>query len=97
MTNDFIYLSQSALNQMLSLLGEAEAVQAYAIDFERGETATLSVSMGDTTICSYDLKADRNGEQIKALLNQKLRDLLNCYRESLDCLTTFLEEEESRR
>ena len=93
MTHDFIYNSQCVLNQMQSLLGEAEAVQAYAIDFEKGETATLAVSMGDTTICSYDLKADRNGEQIKALLNQKLRDLLECYRESLDSLTTFLEEE----
>ena len=97
MTNDFIYLSQATLNQMQSLLGEAEAVQAYAIDFDKGETATLSVRMGDTTICSYDLKADRNGEQIKALLNQKLRDLLLCYRENLDSLTTFLEEEENRQ
>lgn len=97
MTNDFIYLSENLLTQMQSVLGEAEMLQQYAIDFEKGETATLSVTMGDTTIYSCDFKADRKGEQIKTLLNQKLRDLLFCYRENLDGLITLLEEEESRQ
>lgn len=94
MTDDFINCATNTTDTMKSLLQKAEVLKAYTEAFERGETATLTLNFGNTTIFKRDFKSDARGEMIKAFLRGESENLLAQFAECVTDLQTLIESEE---
>lgn len=96
MTQNFIDNARMLAGQLTALCEQADTINFLKERFSKGENATLYLKIGDETISFRDFKADEKGTTIYELLNEKEKQLMNCFEENADSLATFCEEEKSR-
>ena len=93
MTDDFLTCATNTVSTMQNLLATAERIKSYNEMFEKGETAKLSLALGNTTIYESDFKADCRGEMVKTFLKQWAKDCGKQFAECVCDLQTLLETE----
>lgn len=97
MTDDFLTIATDTTDTIRTLLQKAELIKAYSEAFERGETATLTLRFGETTIIERDLKADIRGEMVKAFFREENKSLFTKLSECINTLYNALESEENQQ
>lgn len=96
MTDDFLTIGCEIAQTITKDFAELDKIKNYKETFESGETATLSLAFGNTTVYKSDFKADCRGEMIKSFLNQWQKNLLTEIATSCCDLQTLLESEENQ-
>lgn len=94
MTDDFLTIATDTTDTIRTLLQKAELIKAYSEAFEQGETATLTLRFGKTTIAERDLKANIRGEMVKAFFHEENERLLAKIDECVNTLYNALMSEE---
>lgn len=96
MTDDFLNVGCEIAQTITKDFAELDKIKNYKQTFEAGETATLSLAFGNTTVYKSDFKADSRGEMIKAFLNKWQKDLVTEIATACCDLQTLLESEENQ-
>lgn len=76
MTDDFLTIGCEIAQIITKDFAELDKIKNYKQAFEAGETATLSLAFGDTTVYESNFKSDARGEMIKCFLNQWQKNLV---------------------
>ncbi len=97
MTDDLLTIGCEITQTIAKDFEELDKIKNYKQAFETGETATLSLAFGNTTVYKSDFKADCRGEMIKAFLNKWQKDLLTEIATACCDLQTLLESEENQQ
>lgn len=95
MTDDFLTYGSQAVNALQTLFVRLEQIKNFRIMFERGGTATLSLSLGQSTLQTTDFKANIKGEMVKGFVKAFEADTLAKIKEGITDLQTLLESEEN--
>lgn len=97
MTDDFLTYGCEITQTLTRAFSELDKIKNYQQAFEAGETATLSLAFGNTTVYKSDFKADYRGEMIKAFLDKWQKELLTEIATASCDLQTLLESEENQQ
>lgn len=95
MTDDFLTVGCEIAQTITNDFAQLDKIKNYKQAFEAGETATLSLAFGNTTVYESDFKSDSRGEMIKAFLNKWQKDLVTEIATACCDLQTLLESEEN--
>ena len=96
MTDDFLTIGSEIAQTITKDFAELDKIKNYKETFESGETATLSLAFGNTTVYKSDFKADCRGEMIKAFLSKWQKELVTEIATACCDLQTLLESEENQ-
>ena len=96
MTDDFLTIGCEIAQTLTKDFAELDKIKNYKETFESGETATLSLAFGNTTVYKSDFKADCRGEMIKAFLSKLQKELVTEIATACCNLQTLLESEENQ-
>lgn len=96
MTDDFLTIGCEITQIITKAFAELDKIKNYKQAFEVGETATLSLTFGNTTVYESDFKADCRGEMIKAFLNKWQKELVTEIATACCNLQTLLVSEENQ-
>lgn len=96
MTDDFLTIGSEIAQTITKDFAELDKIKNYKETFESGETATLSLAFGNTTVYKSDFKADCRGEMIKAFLSKWQKELVTEIATACCNLQTLLESEENQ-
>ena len=97
MTDDFLTIGCEITQTLTKAFAELDKIKNYKQAFETGETATLSLAFGNTTVYKSDFKADCRGEMIKAFLDKWQKEFVTEIATACCDLQTLLESEENQQ